>query len=84
MHVKILGPGCKNCQNLEERLRRALRDVGVDAEVDKVTDYGEIADYGVMKTPALVIDGEVVVSGRVPTVSELHDLLANHRGMSTG
>jgi small redox-active disulfide protein 2 len=76
MHVKILGPGCKNCQNLETRTREALVELGASAQIDKITDYGEIADYGVMATPGLVVDDEVVVSGRVPSVSELRQLLA--------
>jgi small redox-active disulfide protein 2 len=83
MLVKILGPGCKNCQTLEARTREALRDLGVIAEIEKVTDYGEIAGYGVMRTPGLVVDDEVVASGRVPTVRELHDLLVSRTGTST-
>jgi small redox-active disulfide protein 2 len=76
MHVKILGPGCKNCQNLETRTREALDELGASARIDKITDYGEIAAYGVMATPGLVVDDDVVVSGRVPSVRELRDLLA--------
>lgn len=76
MDVKILGPGCKNCQNLETRTREALDELGASAEIEKITDYGEIAGYGVMATPGLVVDGDVVVSGRVPSVSELRQLLA--------
>ena len=76
MQVKILGPGCKRCKTLEARTREALRDLGVTAEISDIADSGEIAGYGVMRTPALVVDEEVVVSGRVPTVRELHDLLA--------
>ena len=71
MHVKILGPGCKNCQNLERATREAIAGLGVEAEIEKVTDYGEIAAYGVMRTPGLVVDDEVVVSGRVPLVAEI-------------
>lgn len=84
MHVKILGPGCKNCQTLEARTSEALRELGLDADIDEVTDYGEIAGYGVMKTPGLVIDDDVVVSGRVPTVAELRRLLADRSATSTG
>ena len=78
MHVKILGPGCKNCRTLEARTREALRALGVTADIDDVTDFGEIASYGVMKTPGLVIDDQVVVSGRVPTVDELRNLIDPH------
>jgi small redox-active disulfide protein 2 len=75
--VKILGPGCKNCANLERATREALDELGVDATVEKVTDYAEIAGYGVMRTPGLVVDDEVLVSGRVPKVDELRQLLAD-------
>ena len=77
MHVKILGPGCRKCRTLETRTGDALRYLGVTAEIEEVTDFGEIAGYGVMKTPALVIDDDVVVSGRVPSVDELHEMLAS-------
>lgn len=75
MHVKILGPGCKNCHNLETRTRQALDQLGLDAEVEKVTDYAAIAGYGVMKTPGLVVDDKLLVSGRVPTSEEITGLL---------
>lgn len=76
MLVKILGPGCKNCQNLERATREALAELGLEATVEKVTDYADIASYGVMRTPGLVVDGEVLVSGRVPRTEELRRLLA--------
>ena len=76
MIVKILGPGCKNCESLERVTREALSSLGIDATVEKVTDYAAIAGYGVMKTPGLVVDDEVVVTGRVPTAAHLRDLLA--------
>jgi len=76
MIVKVLGSGCANCQMLEERVVTALVDLGLIAEVEHVNDYGEIASYGVMNTPALVVDEQVVVSGRVPTVAQLRELLA--------
>lgn len=75
MNVKILGPGCKNCERLEARTREALQELGLDASVEKVTDYAQIAAYGVMKTPGLVVDEQVVVSGRVPTAREIAGLL---------
>jgi small redox-active disulfide protein 2 len=76
VNVKILGPGCKNCQNLETRTREALATLGLDADVEKVTDYAAIAGYGVMTTPGLVVDDTVVVSGRVPAVDEITALLS--------
>jgi small redox-active disulfide protein 2 len=81
MHVKILGPGCRNCRTLESRTGDALRDLGIAAAIEDVTDVGEIAAYGVMRTPALVIDDDVVVSGRVPSVDELRELLAGRIGV---
>ncbi len=76
MHVKILGPGCRNCRNLEAHTRQALDQLGLDASVEKVTDYAEIARYGVLSTPGLVVDEKVVVSGRVPGADEIADLLS--------
>jgi small redox-active disulfide protein 2 len=73
--VKILGPGCTNCQNLERATREAIAELGLDATVEKVTDYATIAGYGVMSTPGLVVDEKVVVSGRVPKAAEIKMLL---------
>ncbi len=75
MNVKVLGPGCANCAALEKRTREALADLRLEATIEKVTDYAAIAGYGVMSTPALVIDEKVVVSGRVPTSAQVRDLL---------
>ncbi|ANE80039.1 redox-active disulfide protein 2 [Mycobacterium adipatum] len=76
MIVKILGPGCRNCHALEERTREALTQLGLQADIEAVTDYAAIAGYGVMKTPGLVVDDEVVVAGKVPSVKDLTRLLA--------
>jgi small redox-active disulfide protein 2 len=76
MLIKILGPGCKNCANLEQATRQAVSALGLDATIEKVTDYGQIASYGVMRTPGLVVDEQVVVSGRVPSADEIAALLA--------
>ena len=76
MIVKILGPGCANCHNLEKNTRAALADLGLEATVEAVTDYGQIAGYGIMRTPGLVVDEEVLVSGRVPKPAEIAKLLA--------
>jgi len=73
--IKVLGAGCANCQALEKRTAEAVTLLGLQAEIEKVTDYGDIASYGVMSTPALVVDEKVVVSGRVPKVAELQSLL---------
>ena len=74
--IKILGPGCANCVNLEKATRQAVSELGLEATIEKVTDYAEIAGYGIMRTPGLVVDEEVVLSGRVPTVRQVKELLA--------
>jgi small redox-active disulfide protein 2 len=74
--IKVLGPGCTNCKTLERVTREAVADLGLDATIEKVEDYAEIASYGIMSTPALVVDDEVVVYGRVPKIAELRSLLA--------
>ncbi len=76
MDIKILGSGCSKCQNLDQAAHDAVEQLGLQADFEKVTDPGEIASWGVMATPALVIDDEVVVSGRVPTVADIKDLIA--------
>ncbi len=75
MIVKVLGPGCKNCLNLERVTRQAIDDLGLDATVEKVTDYPTIVGYGVMSTPALMVDEKLVSSGRVPSKAEVRQLL---------
>ena len=77
MDIKILGTGCAKCQTLEQVVHDAVDQLGLDAGFDKVTDPGEIASWGVMATPALVIDDEVVSSGRVPSVDDIKKLLAS-------
>lgn len=80
MDIKVLGPGCANCVRLEANVKQALAASGItDASVEKVTEYADIAAWGVMSTPGLVIDGAVVVSGRVPDVAEVAQLVASAR-----
>lgn len=76
MIIKILGSGCANCVNLERVTREAAAELGLDAQFEKVTDYGDIAGYGVMRTPGLVVDEQVLLSGRVPTSAQVRELLA--------
>ena len=76
MEIKVLGPGCTNCKNLERVTRRAIADLDLDATVEKVTDYPTIVGYGGMSTPALVVDEKVVSSGRVSTAAEVRRMLA--------
>lgn len=69
--IEVLGPGCSNCHRLEANARQAIAQAGVEAEVVKVTDYGEIMARGVLSTPGLVIDGKIVSVGRVPSVDDV-------------
>ena len=69
--IEVLGPGCANCQKLEKNAREAVMMAGVEAEIRHVTDYREIAAYGVMHTPGLVIDGKVVSAGRIPSAGNI-------------
>ncbi|HHT05836.1 MAG TPA: thioredoxin family protein [Hydrogenispora sp.] len=75
MSIKILGSGCKNCVALTENAEKALEELGVEAEVMKVTDFQDIMAYGVMSTPALVINEKVVSSGKVLKPKEIKVLL---------
>ena len=75
MNIKILGGGCPNCKRLEKHTRLALEELGLEAEIEKVTDYKDIASYGIMSTPGLVVDGVVVSAGRVLQVKEIVPLL---------
>lgn len=74
--VKVLGPGCPKCRALEEEVRRVVAELGLPVEVEKVSDIGEIVKYGIALTPALVVDGEVKVSGRLPNRKEIEEWLA--------
>ncbi len=65
MEIIILGPGCKNCETLAENTKKALVDLKKEARIEKVTDFMEIAKYGVLSTPGLVINGKVVSTGKV-------------------
>jgi small redox-active disulfide protein 2 len=76
MDIKVLGTGCAKCKALEKATQEAIEKTGVKATLTKVEDIVEIMQYGVMITPALVIDGEIVVKGRVPSVGELSKLLS--------
>jgi small redox-active disulfide protein 2 len=75
MEIKVLGSGCSKCIRLYDNARAAVQELGVQATVEKVTDMATIASYGVMSTPALVIDGQVAVMGRVPSTEQVKMLL---------
>jgi small redox-active disulfide protein 2 len=75
MNIKILGTGCKNCKKLEANTREALSELGIEATVEKVENMEEIMAYGIMSTPALVVDEQVKFSGKTPSVKELKKYL---------
>lgn len=71
MEIKILGTGCKKCMEAEEIVREAVAEAGVDARIEKVTDAMKIAGYGVFVTPAVVVDGEVKIAGKIADKEEV-------------
>ncbi len=73
--IEILGTGCAKCQKLEENAKKAVALAGVDALITKVSDIAEITDYGVMITPALVLDGQVKVAGKIPSPETIAEWL---------
>lgn len=75
MEIKILGSGCKKCITLTENTKNAVEELGLDANISKVTDFADISAYGVMSTPALVVDEKVVSFGKVLKPKEIKDLL---------
>ena len=77
LEIKVLGPGCANCSKLEQITHKAVSEMGFEADISKITDYGEIMSYPIVSTPGLVINGDVVCSGRVPTQTEVTTWLVN-------
>lgn len=75
MEVKVLGPGCANCVKLDKLVHEVAASLSLTADIEKVTDYGRIASYGVLRTPGLVVDGKVVCYGRVPSADEVKQWL---------
>jgi small redox-active disulfide protein 2 len=77
MNIKILGPGCARCHQLEKTAREVVKELGIDATVEEVKDMRQIIAYNVMMTPGLVIDEQVVSSGKVPAKAEVTQLIIN-------
>ena len=75
MNIQILGTGCTNCKNLEKATYNAVAELEINATITKVEDIQQIMSYGIMRTPALVVDEKVILYGRVPSVSEIKELL---------
>jgi small redox-active disulfide protein 2 len=71
VEIKVLGPGCARCEKTKAMVEEALKEAGVDAKVDKVTNLMEIAGYGVMGTPAVIVDGKVRSVGKIPSKNEI-------------
>ncbi len=72
MHdVKVLGSGCANCKRLEAAVRKVAQQRGLGAEIEKVTDFDKIVEWGILATPGLVVDGRVVAAGRIPSEKEI-------------
>ena len=79
MEIKILGTGCSNCRSLEKATREAVAELNLDASVIKEEDITKIIGYGIMRTPALVVNEKVLVFGRVPSVNEIKEMLKNYQ-----
>jgi small redox-active disulfide protein 2 len=77
MNIKILGPGCARCHQLEKTTSEVVKELGIDATVEEVNDMSKIIAYNVMLTPGLVIDEQVVISGKVPSKAEVTQLIIN-------
>jgi len=77
MDIIILGPGCQKCKTLEKITREVVNEMGMTANISKKEDIVKIMNYGIMHTPGLVINGKIVLSGRVPSVKELKEIMTD-------
>lgn len=73
--IKVLGPGCKKCKQLEMNVQEAVKSLTGEFRIEKIEDYQQMAQYGILSTPGLVIDEKLITSGKVQTVSELIEIL---------
>ncbi|MDX9821629.1 MAG: thioredoxin family protein [Syntrophales bacterium] len=80
MEIKVLGPGCVNCRKVEELVRAAVAEAGIEVNIEKVTNVMEIAKYGVFATPAVVVDGKVKSVGKIPKKEEILKWLGEAAG----
>jgi small redox-active disulfide protein 2 len=78
MEIKVLGTGCAKCKALEKVIKQAVEELSIDASIEKVEDIMKIMEYGIMSTPGLVINDKVVLSGKLPDVSEVKELLTQN------
>jgi small redox-active disulfide protein 2 len=77
LKIEVLGSGCANCKRVEQMAKRAVSQLGVEAEVLKVTDPTTYADYGVLSTPGLLVNGKTVSSGRIPSMAEITSFITS-------
>ena len=79
MEIKVLGTGCPRCKTLEQTTRNVVAQMGIEANIEKVEDIVKIMEYGILHTPGLVINGKVVLSGRVPSASEIKEVITKNQ-----
>lgn len=84
MEIKVFGPGCPKCAETMEVVLSVVKECGTDANIEKISDFKEMAAHGVMSTPAVSIDGKIVCAGHVPTKAEVRDWLKGNTGCCSG
>lgn len=76
MEIKVLGPGCTNCHKMEEMAKTAVHELGIDADVVKITDIGQIVTHGILSTPGLIINGKIKHSGKpLPSLDKVKEII---------
>jgi len=76
MEIKVLGPGCANCHKMDEMARTAVKELGIDAKIEKITDIGRIAMEGILSTPGLIVNGKIKHSGKpLPSLEKVKELI---------
>jgi small redox-active disulfide protein 2 len=76
MEIKVLGPGCANCLKMEEIAKTAVKELGIDAKIEKITDIGQIAMHGILSTPGLIVNGKIKHSGKpLPSLEKVKELI---------